>query len=66
MIATGSILHIQPSSYMPAAAPITHAVMLPIGTINLYVGFTGSSDVVALKTISGRRDPNGGEKMGKP
>ena len=44
MIATGSILHIQPSSYMPATAPITHAVMLPIGTINLYVGFTGSSD----------------------
>ena len=44
MIATGSILHIQPSSYRPATAPITHAVMLPIGTINLYVGFTGSSD----------------------
>jgi hypothetical protein len=44
MIATSAFFHIQPSSYMPASAPITHAVMLPIGAINLYVGFTGASD----------------------
>src|SRR3954463_5205056 len=44
MIATGSIYHIQTRSYVPASAPITHAVMLPIGGINLYVGFTGASD----------------------
>jgi hypothetical protein len=44
MIATGSFYHIQPSSYVPASAPVTHAVMLPIGSINLYVGFTGASD----------------------
>ena len=44
MIATGPFYHIQPSSYVPASAPITHAVMLPISTINLYVGFTGASD----------------------
>jgi len=43
MIATGSIYHILPSSYVPASAPVTHAVMLPIGSINLYVGFTGAS-----------------------
>jgi hypothetical protein len=44
MIATSAFFHIQPSSYMPASAPITHAVMLPIRAINLYVGFTGASD----------------------
>jgi hypothetical protein len=44
MIATSSFYHIQPSSYMPASAPLTHAVMLPIRSINLYVGFTGASD----------------------
>src|SRR3954451_23846539 len=44
LVTTGSIFHIQPSSFVPASAPVTHAVMLPIGRINLYVGFTGSSD----------------------
>src|SRR3954454_11422640 len=44
LVATGSIFHIQPSSFVPASAPIVQAVMLPIGRINLYVGFTGSSD----------------------
>jgi hypothetical protein len=44
MIATGAFFHIQPSSYVPALAPITHAVMLLIGAINLYVGFTRASD----------------------
>src|SRR4051812_28747869 len=45
LVATGSIFHIQPSSFVPASAPVVHAVMLPIGRINLYVGFTGSSDL---------------------
>src|SRR4051812_2518384 len=44
LVATGSIFHIQPSSFVPASAPIVQAVMLPIGRINLYVGFTGSSE----------------------
>src|SRR3954467_12775600 len=44
LVATGSIFHIQPSSFVPAPAPIVQAVMLPIGRINLYVGFTGSYD----------------------
>src|SRR3954454_15303068 len=44
LVATGSIFHIQPSSFMPACAPIVQAVMLPIRRINLYVSFTGSSD----------------------
>src|SRR3954454_8698124 len=44
LVATGSIFHIQPSSCVPASAPVVQAVMLPIGRINLYVGFTGSSD----------------------
>src|SRR4051812_17178623 len=44
LVATGSIFHIQPSSFVPASAPIVQAVMLPIGRINLYVGFTGSYD----------------------
>jgi hypothetical protein len=29
---------------MPASAPVTHAVMLLIGSINLYVGFTEASN----------------------
>jgi hypothetical protein len=44
MIATGSFYHIHPSNYMPTSAPITHMVMLSIGSINLYVSFTGASD----------------------
>jgi hypothetical protein len=44
MIATGPFYHIQPSSYMPASVSITHAVLFPIGAINLYVGFTSASD----------------------
>jgi hypothetical protein len=44
MIATGGFYHIQPSSYKPASAPISHAVMLPVGSINLFVGFTHAFD----------------------
>src|SRR3954464_9545488 len=44
LVATGSIFHIQPSSFVPASAPIVQAAMLPIGRINRYVGFPGSSD----------------------
>src|SRR3954453_2057679 len=44
LVATGSIFHIQPSSFVPASAPVVQAIMLPIGRINLYVGFTGSCD----------------------
>src|SRR4051812_13179177 len=44
LVATGSIYHIQPSSFVPASAPVLHTIMLPIGRINLYVSFTGSSD----------------------
>jgi hypothetical protein len=44
MIAACAFFHIQQSSYMSASAPITHTVMLPIGAINLCVGFTGASD----------------------
>src|SRR3954467_3778665 len=48
LVATGSIFHIQPSSFVPASATIVQAVMLPIGRINLYVGFTGFSDPADL------------------
>jgi hypothetical protein len=44
MIATGGFYHIQPSSYSPASAPISHAVMLPVGSINLFVGFNHAFD----------------------
>src|SRR3954453_1772133 len=47
LVATGSISPIQPSPFVPASAPIVQAVMLPIGRINLYVGFSGSSDPAA-------------------
>src|SRR4051812_46880096 len=40
MIAIGEILQILSSSYVPAARPITHSVIMPIGTISLFVGFT--------------------------
>ena len=44
MIATGSFFHIQPSTYHPAPSPLTHAWMVPVGTINLFVGLAGVSD----------------------
>jgi hypothetical protein len=44
MITTGSFYHIQPSNYVSASAPVTHTVMLPIESINLYVGFMRASD----------------------
>src|SRR3954464_9054253 len=40
MIAIGEMLQILPSSYVPAARPVTHSVILPIGTISLFVGLT--------------------------
>src|SRR4051812_30166170 len=40
MIAIGEILQILPSSYVPAARPVTHSVILPVGTISLFVGLT--------------------------
>ena len=44
MIATGGFVHIQPSTYHPASAPITHAWMVPVGMINLFVGYAGTTD----------------------
>ncbi|KAK1643055.1 hypothetical protein QYE76_060860 [Lolium multiflorum] len=44
MIATGNFFHIQPSTYRPASSPLTHAWMVPIGSINLFVGLAGVSD----------------------
>ncbi|KAK1678366.1 hypothetical protein QYE76_039214 [Lolium multiflorum] len=44
MIATGNFFHIQPSTYRPASSPLKHAWMVPIGSINLFVGLTGVSD----------------------
>src|SRR3954464_9128397 len=40
MIAIGEMLQILPSSYVPATRPVTHSVILPIGTISLFVGLT--------------------------
>ena len=40
MIAIGEMLQILPSSYVPAARPVTHSVILPVGTISLFVGLT--------------------------
>src|SRR3954463_16759918 len=40
MIAIGEMLQILSSSYVPAARPVTHSVIMPIGTISLFVGFT--------------------------
>src|SRR3954471_14025389 len=40
MIAIGEMLQILPSSYVPAARPVTHSMILPVGTISLFVGFT--------------------------
>ena len=39
------LLHLQPDTYIPASAPITHAICLPIGSINVFVGFTGTVGV---------------------
>ena len=36
----GEMLEILPSSYVPAARPVTHSVILPVGTISLFVGLT--------------------------
>jgi hypothetical protein len=45
MIATGGFLHVLPSSYRPASAPVTHTVMIPVDSISLFVGFTGAADL---------------------
>src|SRR3954462_732809 len=46
MIAIGEMLQILPSSYVLAARPVTHSVILPVGTISLFVGLT---DVIVLE-----------------
>ena len=56
MIATGDFLHVQPISYRPASAPIVRSVMIPVGTINLYVGFTGAADLIGSGDGDGRAD----------
>src|SRR4051812_35339329 len=40
MLAIGEMLQILPSSYVPAARPVTHSMILPVGMICLFVGFT--------------------------
>src|SRR4051812_19815586 len=40
MIVIGKMLQILPSSYVPAARPVTHSMILPVGTISLFVGLT--------------------------
>ena len=40
MIAIGEMLQILPSSYVPAARPVTHSMILPVGTFSLFVGLT--------------------------
>src|SRR4051812_35293888 len=40
MIAIGEMLQILPSSYVPAARPITHSMILPVGTISIFIGLT--------------------------
>src|SRR3954462_3819633 len=46
MIAISEMLQILPSSYVPAARPVTHSMILPVGTISLFVGLT---DVIVLE-----------------
>jgi hypothetical protein len=48
MVATGKLFHIQPSTYCPASAPFTHAMMVLIDTINLFVGFNSAVDPIEL------------------
>jgi hypothetical protein len=50
MIATGGFFHIQPSTYHPATSPITHAWMVPVGTINLFVSLAGVSNPVEARS----------------
>jgi hypothetical protein len=38
--------HIQPSSYFPASVLVTNVVMVSIGMINLFTGFTGATDQI--------------------
>jgi hypothetical protein len=38
--------HIQPSSYFPASVLVTNVVMVSIGMINLFAGFTGATDQI--------------------
>jgi hypothetical protein len=56
MIATGNFFHIQSSSYQPATSPLAHAWMVPIGTINLFVGLAGVNDPNEARP-SPQRDP---------
>jgi hypothetical protein len=38
-VATSGFFHIYSSTYHLALAPVTHTWMVPVGTINLFVGF---------------------------
>ena len=53
MIAIGGILQILPSSYIPASRPVTHGAVMPVGSINLFVGFTGAIDPAATMIVGG-------------
>jgi hypothetical protein len=41
---SGSYLYIKPGSNRPAAVPVTHALMLPVDSINIFVILTDAID----------------------
>jgi hypothetical protein len=54
LVAHESFFYIKLSSYRPASAPITRAFMLPVGSINIFVGLTdavGSFDDSAHRAM---------------
>lgn len=64
MIATGSFFHIQSSTYHPPSSPLTHAWMVPVCTINLFVGLAGVSDPAEVRP-SQLHDPYASGRRGK-
>jgi hypothetical protein len=40
LVTHDSCFYMKPGSYRPALAPITRAYMLPVGSINIFVGLT--------------------------
>src|SRR3954462_12711762 len=53
MIAIGEMLQILPSNYVSAARPVTHSMILPVGTISLFVGLT---DVIVSEDLARIRE----------
>jgi hypothetical protein len=57
LVAYGSCFYVKPESYRAASTPITHAYILPVGSINIFVNITDAIENFDDSTQNMRMTP---------